>query len=490
MSRNTLWWNRILLSKVKEKILLDCFGSMSSNVRATLERNGYQVAAIDEDSYGSLSGNNNNAEMIAWDSTCCSLAEFSFVVDHFCELTEGLSRKSHLEPLKTMSIQEYYQQIKLMYVRLCRDVFRETPSMVFSGNIPHDCLSIVVCLVSWYRKVPYYGCLALVYCPRFAILRLDIRQERFGNWWCFGERIGYTGNSGVFHEELAREDRLTLQRFVDDMDNGGSYPRMKDIRPRNVPNIQDVLLRRGSAFKRVLRTVWAIGIHYKQYRFLKRYDSISVSMEDILCQKKAYIYMPWHLQPEMTTSALGGRIWNDQTIMTTMIAEVARLNNMLVVIKENPKQSFSHRESSVFRALAEEKNVVFVNRSTPSRVLIEGCDVVATTSGTAGVEGLRMGKKVFCWGTSWYESFEGTLTTLDELTEALAKKGGGTVKLESTQEELFVKELEAIAMSCWPGCSNHAEVVDHLIGQQKNTDRVSQSVLKAVETLIKKDTIK
>lgn len=118
-----------------------------------------------------------------------------------------------------------------------------------------------------------------------------------------------------------------------------------------------------------------------------------------------YVYFPLHLQPELTTSALGGE-FADQ------ISAIEELSSMLpdnwyVYVKENPKQNEAYRGKLFFRRLKNLKNIKYIKRTYNSSKLIQGAEFVAVINGTAGWEAIFAMKPVLIFGYAWFSTFKG-----------------------------------------------------------------------------------
>lgn len=118
-----------------------------------------------------------------------------------------------------------------------------------------------------------------------------------------------------------------------------------------------------------------------------------------------FVYFPLHLQPEMTTSPLGGP-YNDQ------ILALECLRNLLpahwkILIKENPHQTFYQRGSWSYQRVKALPNVFWISPETDTRSLILGSRFVATITGTAGYEALLAEKCALTFGKAWYNTLPG-----------------------------------------------------------------------------------
>lgn len=141
--------------------------------------------------------------------------------------------------------------------------------------------------------------------------------------------------------------------------------------------------------------------------FREKYHQHAVGLADMPLTTD-YVYFPLHLQPELTTTGLGGD-YSDQ------LDALERLSRLLpsgwkIYAKENPKQNFDQRGREFFRRLATLDNVVYVSKETDTYWLIENSRFVATITGTAGWEALTGGKPCLYFGLAWFKDFPGAIS--------------------------------------------------------------------------------
>jgi len=135
--------------------------------------------------------------------------------------------------------------------------------------------------------------------------------------------------------------------------------------------------------------------------YLSDYEGRSVNFD------QPYIYVPLHLQPEMTTSALGG-IYCDQLLM------IEHLHNILpdgwkILVKENPKQGPFARGAMFFHRLNRLDRVQMVPSDTNTSSLAKNSQIVATVTGTAAWEAIQLGKPAITFGRAWFNSIPGIM---------------------------------------------------------------------------------
>jgi len=161
------------------------------------------------------------------------------------------------------------------------------------------------------------------------------------------------------------------------------------------------------------------------FNWLEYLNQLSEAQSEYLDLTSDYVYVPLHLQPEMTTSTLGG-MHRDQLLMIEKLC--AKLpDSWKIYVKENPKQGCFAREPMFFHRFNRLKNVHMVPADTSSESLIKHSKLVATVTGTAGVEAIEKGKPALIFGHAWYRSLEGVFefdmnTDLESISKATIDK--------------------------------------------------------------------
>jgi hypothetical protein len=158
--------------------------------------------------------------------------------------------------------------------------------------------------------------------------------------------------------------------------------------------------------------------------------------------EQRFIYFPLQLQPEMTTSSLGGR-FRDQLLA---IEELSRIlpDDVKIYVKENPKQGAYLRGPLFFHRLKRIPNVVFMPSFANTNTLIAHCEGVATITGTVGWEAVRKGKNAIVFGSTWYSSFPGVFRWSDTFKYSTFEK----YKIDHSELE---KAAGALLAACHDG---------------------------------------
>lgn len=152
------------------------------------------------------------------------------------------------------------------------------------------------------------------------------------------------------------------------------------------------------------KSVQIISDFFRNYRYRKNLQCFAQKNID-LSQK--FVYMPLHLQPEMTVDTIGG-IFRDQLLAVEKIHNVIP-SDWFIYVKENPKQLTLARDKYFFKRLAAIPNTVLVDRSVDTYELIEKSQFVATITGTAAWESITGGKPAMIFGHVWFETLPGII---------------------------------------------------------------------------------
>jgi hypothetical protein len=250
----------------------------------------------------------------------------------------------------------------------------------------------------------------------------------------------------------------------------------------------------GKPWPRFLRECWRYGLRQsrKPVRMSGVVESFLKGREFSRCQvkygidetevdySKSFVYFPLHLQPELTTSALGGA-FNDQ------LDAVERLRALLPVdwyiyLKENPKQGCEHRGLEFYHRLAGLKNVVYLRRDAGSFPLFENCQFVATITGTAGWEAVLGGKNCVVFGLAWYLNMPGVIRYSKDLTldQILAPQPSREEKVEA---------LEKIYTKTRPGIFDEDYCAIYpMYNSDENTRTLARSIVEVISGAITKST--
>ena len=128
---------------------------------------------------------------------------------------------------------------------------------------------------------------------------------------------------------------------------------------------------------------------------------------------KDYVYVPLHLQPEMTVDTIG-LSYRDQLLAVEKVRNIIP-KDWYIYIKENPKQTRESRDEKFFKRLNAIAKVKWVPGDTNTYDLIDGAKFVATVTGTAAWEAVTGGKPALVFGVPWFQNFPGIIKYNDSI---------------------------------------------------------------------------
>lgn len=120
---------------------------------------------------------------------------------------------------------------------------------------------------------------------------------------------------------------------------------------------------------------------------------------------RPFVYFPLHLQPEMTTSILGG-IYRDQLMAIEATAAMLPEGH-LIYVKENPKQDGRYRRPLFYHRLRRIPQVRMMPSHANTHELTGAAAYVATISGTVAWEAILMGQPALVFGDTWMQNLPG-----------------------------------------------------------------------------------
>jgi len=190
---------------------------------------------------------------------------------------------------------------------------------------------------------------------------------------------------------------------------------------------------------------------------------------------KKFVYFPLQLQPELTTSTLGG-IYSDQLLA------IERLSTMIpddwqIYVKENPKQLERYRSNSFFLRLSLITNAKYISKTVNSFELIEKSQFVSTITGTAGWEAIRSDKSCLVFGKTWYQNFDGIFV----YTSTLDYKEVAEYKIDKEQVE---KDYNTFLKYTANGIVDKAYIKNFQeFNETDNTNYLTDSLLKIINSV-------
>jgi hypothetical protein len=260
--------------------------------------------------------------------------------------------------------------------------------------------------------------------------------------FAFHETARAMGIETRFFWQLPVKNTFVLAESIDSLYadlRSALIPPSRDAEPALEPRMEIELERRTQAISPFYMHAKGLPLASRFYRAQKRtLQWKPQALRSGLAYRKArrrsqgfevggapFVYFPLHLQPEATTSPLGG-IYSDQIIALEAL-DRALPSGWCVAVKENPKQRLYKRPACFYERLAALLRVRLVSRKSCSFDLMRAARAVGTITGTAGWEALVAGKPVLTFGNAFYRHAPGSapIEDFEGLREALAAIDAG-----------------------------------------------------------------
>jgi len=189
-------------------------------------------------------------------------------------------------------------------------------------------------------------------------------------------------------------------------------------------------------------------------RFIRRLKFKSELKKRTYCNnadlERPFIYFALHLQPEQTTSALGG-------LFANQINAIEAIRDILpsewqIFIKENPKQRYMYRDMPFFARIRQLPDVKFIDDSFGSQELIRKSHIVATITGSVGYEALVLGKPCVFFGDAWFEGLPNAFRFSEKLNlDEISRQKTDAQELSKAVISMMSKAADGVVFPYYRG---------------------------------------
>ena len=368
------------------------------------------------------------------------LACLNFLKQHYVKFSDINSRRFYYV---TASDSETYNAFVLTFFA-CYGVIKDNKiNLCLFANIPHEGFDYLIYLIAQFLKIKTVMCYQSLFSNRFWVTHKIENFCLFNNF------------SKLYPLEPSNYKLPHNWFYMQGSNKNAAY------------NLRKTLV---EILKRPYRLPSALVRYAYAYRFrqsIKKFTSEPVAGE-------RYIYFPLHLQPELTTSALGGEYSDQMLAIETLSAFLP--NDCCIYLKENPKQTEKQRDRFFYKRLSSLKNVKLLSQKESSIILIKNSIGVATITGTAGWEALFYGKPVLIFGLAWYRDFHGVTQYKADL------KFEDFICTLPEKPELLVNELDILLQNAGKGVVDSAyQCLVENFKEHENAKFVSESLIKYIE---------
>lgn len=189
-----------------------------------------------------------------------------------------------------------------------------------------------------------------------------------------------------------------------------------------------------------------------------------------------YYYYSMHLEPEAVVLYPGGGLYTNQIKLIENIAASLPAGTYLYV-KDHPHE-FAYRRADDYDRLMKVPNVRLIHRSIPGKTLIANAIGVFTINGTAGFEGLLLGKQVYCFGKNFY-SFMDKVNYIHNIRDAREIIYSNIGKQYADDIELYAY-VNAYLDACHPGFVTYFDGMQNTCSQppEDNAKMIARDIIK------------
>ncbi|MEN6568230.1 MAG: hypothetical protein ABFC57_18250 [Veillonellales bacterium] len=343
------------------------------------------------------------------DLMTCNGRIYSEMYMHLYTFMDMLSRAFAFQ---NKPLQEYLNIFNLLVDYFYALLKKEAIELVIFEDIPHDGGNYVLYCMAKAMGIPTLIVCQTMFPDRFFYV-FDVEDfGRFDQVYEI-EKMGELAGLQVkkqFEKDLfyMKEDTVT-QRLQKKLEIVLNFSKWKEERLAVWHNSQR---KYGGFLKGILQRTTKKLLEYQLDRdYVKNSQT---SFNDNVDLTMNFVYFPLHMQPEMTTSALGG-IYCDQLLAIERLVDWIP-DDWYIYVKENPKQTSFMRGKYFFERLKLIPKVKAVSGTFDTYELIRHSRFVATITGTAGWEAISGGKNVVVFGKAWYYTLPGVFAFSTELS--------------------------------------------------------------------------
>ena len=370
-----------------------------------------------------------------------------------------------------------------------------SPDLVLFVNLPHEGYDLVLSAVCDYFNIPQYSFFQCQYSPSFYVYGKSRQGWEPINKCFFSKQEQLTS---------IEKKNITAYNWIDDyiskLEGSKQFFYMVSsdycvdtTSVSRVVRVKFVIKRLINIIKRISsRNRYEYALEYLEARL----SILQVSLSELLYQTRSkkstfkhrclvenrrYIYFPLHLQPELTSSIMGG-IFNDQAYALSLLSDICKSKNIIVLAKENPKQTHFHRFKKWFEDIYDLPNVYLVDSSIDTHQLTSGSLCVATISGTAGLEALARQKPVICLGNSsvWWKHFDGVYKfdeqTLADAGDFIDSLISPSQRAHRSPSDLRSQLLFDVAERCYDGCVDISYLKNFGLSETENNEMLKHEL--------------
>ncbi len=333
-------------------------------------------------------------------------------VDQLYRHSDAYRYKSH----NLKNLQDYIDYYHILADAISNEIFSKEINHVLFFNIPHLAYDTIIYQIAISLRIPVTIVTQSLFPDKFFSLN---KIECYGDF----NQVG-----GIEKDEFLKLPKLNLfymKKIKQKNEKSGRINlrtlihffmfiifKMPSLFLKPISMLK-ILIRIQKIYKKFpkWRDPFANFFHKNElsyFEHLAEFENYNINFEE------NFVYFPLPMQPEMTTSAIGGE-FRDQLLALEKLSNILP-NGVKIYVKENPKQGSYARGPLFFHRLSRIKSICLVPSYTDTNLLAQKAIFVATVTGTVGWEALCKGKNILVFGHAWFKDFPGVVKYHENLT--------------------------------------------------------------------------
>ena len=397
-------------------------------------------------------------------------------IDQMYRHSDAYRYKSH----NLKNLQDYLDYYHILADAISKEMLTKEINHVLFFNIPHLAYDTIIYQIAVSLEIPVTIVTQSLFSDKFFSLN---KIEDYGN---------FNKKNKTKIDKLVRLPKLNLfymKKIKQKNENPGhiNFMTILQLLMFVIFKMPSSIVRPIYIFKILLR-IQKIYKSFPKWRdpFAKFFHENELSYFEHLAEfeknkinfEEKFVYFPLPMQPEMTTSAIGGE-FRDQLLALEKLSNILP-KGVKIYVKENPKQGSYARGPLFFHRISRIKSICFIPSYADTNLLTEKAIFIATVTGTVGWEALCRGKNILVFGHAWYKDFPGVIKYNDCLTyEEIIKKS-------STEKSLLFKFQKLMAIS-------HDGVIDraytNLVKNYDVEENINKTAKSISELILKKQEV-
>jgi hypothetical protein len=331
--------------------------------------------------------------------------EYNFIHNDFFQISKMMDR---LHKVYSYSFDDRYEMYLSHLKGLSNIISLNNPDYSLFTNMPHEVFDYILYKLLKYRNIKTKFLLHGMQMENYFQILDDISENdtRLGDYnECSSElqnnllKIIYEKNKDLNHVQFyLKDDFRPINRLKKSIFNFFKikYEFLK-------------VLKSNYFYKYIVKIV------VDQIEILSTKKVVKALITEEIDYYKKIIFVPLNYQPELSTSPMGGKFFEQRFMIELLSANCPE--GYQILVKDHPKQGLNFgRNKSFYTSISKLNNVSLIDPNTNNDLILKKSDLVAVATGTLGFQALCNGKKVLVFGNPFFKFFkEGAFPIKNEI---------------------------------------------------------------------------